>query len=506
MIPISTLQKLPLSADECECLHKLNIGDICIDSRHIKQDDLFVLLDGESTQRYGAKFIKEVIGRASAVLTEVDINQWSDEQKLDLPQSLPVIYVPNLRAYLGDFIRTFLQDKQGVPLPSIAAVTGTNGKTTISQLIAQLVHLSGHRSAVMGTAGNGEWGQLEGSTHTTADVLAVHRFAHTMGVKGADVLSLEASSHGLCQHRLQGLPIDVAIFSNLSRDHLDYHNTMAEYGDAKTRLFDGKYFSQLRCGIVNIDDEFGAKLIERLRANKSNLTLWSYSTKTKADFYAKSISPSLDGADIELVTPFGELLVKSPLLGAFNVANLLASAAGFLSLYPKQFANLPNLIAKLNGALGRMQKVDISECEKCVIVDYAHTPDALTQVLTSLKAHCKGRLWAVFGCGGDRDKGKRPLMTKAGLLADKVVLTSDNPRGENPLAILADMQQGLGFDDHYRIHIEPDRRQAIYYALAQMKPEDIVVIAGKGHETYQEIKGERTHFDDMEEIRQFLTP
>lgn len=502
MIPTSTLQKLPLSDDEFECLHSLNIGGICIDSRHIKQDDLFVLLDGVNAQRDAITFIQKA-ALCAAVLTEMDIGTYSDEQKLSLPL-LPIIYVPNLRAYLGDFIRAFLQDKQNVPLPSIVAVTGTNGKTTISQLIAQLVHLSSHRSAVMGTAGNGEWGALEQSTHTTADVLAVHRFAHTMGVKGVDVLSLEASSHGLYQHRLQGLPIQTAIFSNLSRDHLDYHPDMTAYGNAKKRLFDGKYFSQLRFGIVNIDDEFGEKLFERLRADESNLTLWSYSTKTKADFYAKSIVPSLDGADIELVTPFGELLVKSPLLGAFNVANLLASVAGFLSLYPNQFAHLPSLITQLQGALGRMQKVDIGECKKCVIVDYAHTPDALTQVLTSLKAHCDGRLWAVFGCGGDRDKGKRPLMTKAGLLADKVVLTSDNPRGENPIAILADMQQGLGCDDHYKIHIEPDRRQAIGYALAQMRPDDIVVIAGKGHETYQEIKGVRYEFDDVLVVKSFF--
>ena len=356
----------------------------------------------------------------------------------------------------------------------------------------------------MGTAGNGVLPNLTPSTHTTLEVFNLQHAIDDFAKQGVQGLAIEASSHGLHQQRLQGVPVNVGIFTNLSRDHLDYHTDMHDYAQAKARLFDKAHFPTLTHAIINLDDEFSELMIEA--ANASHLTVWTYSlTNDQADFFAKTIVPSLQGGDLTIalskaVTPQGELTVNSPLLGRFNVANLLASIAGALALSQSaamglSVAQIQAVVPKLRGATGRMDRVPSTS--SCFIVDYAHTPDALEQVLTSLKSHCTGELWAVFGCGGDRDKGKRPLMAQAGLrLADKVILTADNPRSEDPNAILNDMQAGMTCQQHYQAIIEPDRQKAIEYAVQHAKPSDIVVIAGKGHETYQEIKGVRHDFDD----------
>ena len=384
-------------------------------------------------------------------------------------------------------------------LPTVVAVTGTNGKTTISQLVAQLTQLTGMSSAVMGTAGNGRLGALVQASHTTADALAVQQFLYQMGVENAELLALEASSHGLNQQRLQGMPVSVAIYTNLSRDHLDYHADMVEYAAAKARLFDKAHFPELTHAIINIDDDYAQIMLDT--ANASNLIVWTYSldpSKT-ATFVAANITPSLQGVEISLRTNFGNekvnsLNIVSPLLGRFNVANLLAAIAAAVAL-GIGLERIAAIIPQIQGAVGRMQRVPSND--GCFIVDYAHTPDALSQVLASLKTHCKGQLWAVFGCGGDRDAGKRPLMAQAGLAgADKVILTADNPRTEDPNMILQDMQVGMSIEQYQRTHIETARQKAIEYAVSQAAIDDIVVIAGKGHETYQEINNIRYDFDD----------
>ncbi|MEJ6068375.1 UDP-N-acetylmuramoyl-L-alanyl-D-glutamate--2,6-diaminopimelate ligase, partial [Psychrobacter sp. 16-Bac2893] len=386
-----------------------------------------------------------------------------------------------------------------VTLPTVIAVTGTNGKTTISQLVAQLTQLTGMSSAVMGTAGNGRLGTLVQASHTTGDALAVQQFLYQMGTENAELLALEASSHGLDQQRLQGMPVSVAIYTNLSRDHLDYHADMAEYAAAKAKLFDKAHFPDLTHAIINIDDEHAQIMLDT--AHASNLTVWTYSLDSlkTATFVAANITPSLQGVEISLRTDFDDGTMKhldivSPLLGRFNVANLLAAIAAAVGL-GISLESIATVIPQLQGAVGRMQRVPSND--GCFIVDYAHTPDALSQVLASLKTHCKGQLWAVFGCGGDRDAGKRPLMAQAGLAgADKVVLTADNPRTEDPNAILQDMQAGMTSEQYQRTHIEPARQAAIEYAVNQAAADDIVVIAGKGHETYQEINHVRYDFDD----------
>lgn len=499
-----------------------------LDSRQVAQADVLVLLKSQThDDARSGLFAKQAMDKAAFILSEID------PQALDIAEpSCPIIYSVNIRDILGSLIQTALlqttlsADGQSLSLPKVAAVTGTNGKTTISQLLAQLCQGAGMSSAIMGTAGNGKLGQLTQASHTTGDALAVQNFLLNMANESVDLLALEASSHGLHQQRLQGVPIKVAIYTNLSRDHLDYHADMAEYAAAKAMLFNRHYFPTLTHAIINSDDEFAPLMLET--AQQSGLEVWTYSLKAASDatFVARQIEPSLEGARIEIASPLlnglstehtsdttarnpaqaKTLWVDSPLLGRFNVANLLAAIAGAIAL-GVTIEQIPALVATLEGASGRMQRIEntAGEGQGCFIVDYAHTPDALQQVMTSLKAHCEGTLWAVFGCGGDRDAGKRPLMAQAGLaVADQVILTSDNPRSEDPLAILQDMQAGMTAEQHARTHIEADRRKAIFYAVAQAQANDIVVIAGKGHETYQEIKGVRHDFDDTVVVKEAL--
>ena len=511
-------------------LANIPFEQFCLDSRQLAANDVFVLLKSHTPNCQKSRdYLYQAAQNAAFILTEIDPRalltkanvpphanlaltddnaESIAQQQLDrLP--CPVLYVPNIRDFLGDLIRARLQYQQPVILPTVVAVTGTNGKTTISQLVAQLTQLTGMSSAVMGTAGNGRLGALVQASHTTGDALAVQQFLYQMGTENAELLALEASSHGLDQQRLQGMPVSVAIYTNLSRDHLDYHADMAEYAAAKAKLFDQAHFPELTHAIINIDDEHAQIMLDT--AHASQLTVWTYSLDPakSATFVAAEIKPSLQGVEIALRTDFGNsdfgnadfknketnsINIVSPLLGRFNVANLLAAIAAAVAL-GISLERIAAVIPQLQGAVGRMQRVPSND--GCFIVDYAHTPDALSQVLASLKTHCKGQLWAVFGCGGDRDAGKRPLMAQAGLAgADNVVLTADNPRTEDPNVILQDMQAGMTNEQYQRAHIEPARQTAIEYAVNQAAPDDIVVIAGKGHETYQEINHVRYDFDD----------
>lgn len=474
------------------------MANFCLDSRKIGAKDGFVLLKSTSQDETTAidsanRYIQAVKYTASFIITEFDATTLN----LD-GVSIPVVSLPSIRTILGDLVAARLQLDGAVPLPTVVAVTGTNGKTTVSQLVAQLCQSSGVSSAIMGTAGNGRLGQLVQSANTTGDVLMVHEFLYQMAKEGVQMVALEASSHGLDQYRLQGVPVAVAIYTNLSHDHLDYHRDMDDYRDAKAKLFDQALFPTLQYGIINADAEY------QLFSDIKQYPVYRYSQKdSTAEYFAKMVKPSLDGVIIDANTAHGEMTVHSPLLGLFNVDNLLASMAAFLALYPDKADSLPSLITRLQGARGRMQRA--TSKTGSFIVDYAHTPDALVQVLSSLRKHCDGKLIAVFGCGGDRDRTKRPLMTRAGLdYADHVILTADNPRSEDPNAILKDMQQGLSCEDHYKITIEADRKKAIELAVRTACANDIVVIAGKGHEAYQEIKGVRHDFDDLAILDEFL--
>ena len=538
IVAASKISTTQAASVQLQALANLPFQQFRLDSRQVATNDVFVLLQSHTPNCQKSRdYLYQAATNAAFILSEIDPiallttanvpphanialstddAQSTAQQQLD-GLSCPVLYVPNIRDFLGDLIQARLQYQQPVTLPAVVAVTGTNGKTTISQLVAQLTQLTGMSSAVMGTAGNGRLGALVQASHTTGDASAVQQFLYQMGGEGAELLALEASSHGLDQQRLQGMPVSVAIYTNLSRDHLDYHADMAEYAAAKAKLFDKAHFPDLTHAVINIDDEHAQIMLNT--AHVSELTVWTYSldASKSATFVAAEIKPSLQGVEISLRTDFGHIdgdnsdfenektnsiNIVSPLLGRFNVANLLAAIAASVALGAssgddiyKCIERIAAVVPQLQGAIGRMQRVPSND--GCFIVDYAHTPDALSQVLASLKTHCKGQLWAVFGCGGDRDAGKRPLMAQAGLAgADQVILTADNPRTEDPQTILQDMQVGMSAEQYQRTHVEPARQTAIEYAVSQAAPDDIVVIAGKGHETYQEINNVRYDFDD----------
>ena len=459
-------------------------GGLSLDSRKVEAGQIFIALNSFSQPEKTLQFaVSALANGALAVVSEVD---------LGLDNS---VVVPNVRHLMGQWQKQYLQATAPVQAARILAVTGTNGKTTISRLVAELLMLQGRKCAVMGTTGNGILPNLEASSHTTLDALNLQSALHAYAQQGAEFAAIEASSHGLEQGRLNGCDIEIAAYSNLSRDHLDYHGTLEAYADAKSGLFK---FPALKVAIINLDDEYAKIMLDAAKANPAQPKILTYSTTQAADYQVKDIQYSLNGANFQLITAQGEFAVQSPLLGHFNVENLLASLvsaeqAGF------DLAALIAVVAQLKGAPGRMQV--IRDAERLFVVDYAHTPDALTQVLKTLKRHVAQNLWAVFGCGGDRDRGKRPLMTQAALDgADVALLTSDNPRTENPEQIFADMKNGITFSTHL-VHEIHDRREAIKFAVKNAQAGDIVVIAGKGHENYQEVDGVRHWFDDVVEVQ-----
>lgn len=455
-----------------------------LDSRRVEAGQIFIALNSFSQPEKTQQFAEMALANGAIGVIA--------EQELGMPNSM---VIPQVRHLMGQWQKQYLLSTAEINLARMIAVTGTNGKTTISRLIAELIMLQGHRCAVMGTTGNGILPYLEASSHTTLDALHLQNALHGYANQGAEFVSLEASSHGLEQGRLNGCDIEIAVYSNLSRDHLDYHGTLEAYAEAKSRLFQ---FESLKVAVINIDDEHAHVMLNAAKNNSSKPKVLSYSTKQAADYQVQDIQYSLNGAHFKLVTQDASYEVNSPLLGHFNIENIVASLiaaeqAGF------KLADLIAQAPKLKGAPGRMQV--LRDDERLFIVDYAHTPDALIQVLTTLKRHVSQDLWAVFGCGGDRDRGKRPLMTQAALdYADIALMTSDNPRSENPEQIFSDMKAGISFENHI-VHEIHDRREAIKFAVQHAKAGDIVVIAGKGHENYQEIEGVRHWFDDVVEVQ-----
>ncbi|MEG1696536.1 MAG: UDP-N-acetylmuramoyl-L-alanyl-D-glutamate--2,6-diaminopimelate ligase [Acinetobacter sp.] len=457
----------------------------CLDSRKIAVGQIFIALSSYSQPEKTRQFAQNALNAgALAIISETSLgltNEW---------------VCPEVRYLMGEWQKQYLLAVDPVqPLRGIA-VTGTNGKTTISRLIAELVSSQAAGCAVMGTTGNGILPNLTPSTHTTLDALQLQQALHDYAQQGASFVALEASSHGLEQGRLNGCDLEIAVYSNLSRDHLDYHGTLEAYAEAKALLFK---FTTLKVVVINIDDAYANVMLTAAKENPSQPKVLTYSlTQTTADYHIADLQYRLSGASFTLISPTGSYAVQSPLLGHFNVENLLASLiaaeyAGF------SLVDLVQFVPQLQGAPGRMQV--IQDADRLFVVDYAHTPDALIQVLTTLKRHVTGQLWAVFGCGGDRDRGKRPLMTQAALdHANPVILTSDNPRTENPEQIFADMKQGIHFSEHIAHEIH-DRREAIRFVVAQAQAGDIVVIAGKGHENYQEVDGVRHWFDDVVEVQ-----
>ena len=471
---------------------------VSADSRTIAAGDLFVARRGARVD--GLTLAPDAVARgAVAVLAE-----HGDAASLRAALGVPVLVLPDFALALGVLADRFY----GEPSKAlrVVGVTGTNGKTSISHFIAQALSLAGKPAGLIGTLGMGVWGELHTATHTTPDVLAVHAELARQRDLGMEYVVMEVSSHALDQGRVAGVRFRAAVFSNLSQDHLDYHADMLIYAQAKRRLF---VDLQPQASIINMDDGFGRELLEALQHRG---VLWAYgigeipwAAQEAAVLSVRHLRLDAHGCKLILNTPQGEVRLHSPLLGQFNVSNLLAALATLLELGMPMKDALAAL-EQVQPPAGRMERFCAPNKPMCV-VDYAHTPDALAQALSTLRSHLKpksnAKLWVVFGCGGNRDVSKRPRMgLVAAELADRVIVTDDNPRDEDADAIVQGILAGMAQREH--IVVERDRRRAIAYALVEATPEDIILIAGKGHEDYQEIGSVRYPYSDRDTVRELL--
>jgi UDP-N-acetylmuramoyl-L-alanyl-D-glutamate--2,6-diaminopimelate ligase len=377
----------------------------------------------------------------------------------------------------------------------LVGVTGTNGKTTTTHLIEHFLAEANRSVALLGTLYARWAGHYQVAIHTTPFALELQSQLAEAAKAGCELAVLEVSSHALAQGRVQGCPFEVAVFTNLTQDHLDYHRDLDDYFNAKALLFDPQYLQGR--AIVNQDDDYGQRLLAQLERDR----VWSYSVSSRtADLWTSDLVYQASGVTGQLHTPNGEIDFQSPLVGQFNLENLLAATAAALHV-GVDLDTIAHALPHFTGVPGRMERVQLTpEQDISVIVDYAHTPDSLENLLKAARPFIAGRMICVFGCGGDRDRTKRPKMGAiAANLADWVVITSDNPRTENPDRILQDIVEGISSP------VEPlvmgDRAQAILTAIQQAQPGDGVLIAGKGHEDYQILGTEKVHFDDREQAR-----
>ena len=454
------------------------------DSRQVQPGDAFAAFPG--THADGRGFIADALAReAGAILWEPQGFSWNRDWNV---AHLPV---ENLRARLGtiaDFI--FGSPSQAL---WVVGVTGTNGKTSCTHWIAQCLDRCQRRAAIVGTLGNGLVGALEPALLTTPDAAQLHEMLARYKAAGARSVAMEVSSHGLDQGRVNGVAFDVALFTNLSRDHLDYHGTMAAYGAAKAKLF---AWPGLHACVVNADDAFGQSLADAARGRGQKVLTYGLAN---ADVAATGIANVSRGIALSVATPWGRGDLKTGLVGAFNASNLLGCLAVLLAS-DVALADALEALATMEPPPGRMQRLGGGN-DPLVVVDYAHSPDALEKVLTALKPAVMddGELVCVFGCGGDRDTGKRPEMGRVvSTLADRVIVTSDNPRSEDPATIASAIVHGIRDTGNRRWVVDLDRRTAINAAIAGANAGDVVLIAGKGHEDYQDANGVRTHFSDIE--------
>ena len=461
------------------------IGGLQLDSRRVRPGDLFVAMPGEIHD--GRQFIEQAVANgASAVVAEAPVFGFVDEVPV------PLVEVPDLRFEVGVMAARFYRHPS--ERMHVVGITGTNGKTTTSRMIGQLTRALGKPCGVIGTLGATLGDEVSAGDNTTPDPISLQRqLAEWLG-GGVLAVSMEVSSHALVQGRVNGVAFESAIYTNLSHDHLDYHGSMEAYGRAKLRLFT---HDTLRRAIINVDDPFSARVRDAVERGVEVLT---YSASGgAADVRVENAEFDSEGVRGELHTPWGTASFSSPLVGDFNLSNLAAAVTALL-LSGEDLLPVIEAVADLRPVPGRMQVIPNS-LDLQVIVDYAHTPQALEQVLKALRPHVRGTLLTVFGCGGDRDRDKRQIMGRiACTLSDRVVVTSDNPRSESPLRIMQDIEAGCSG----RYELVEDRAEAIAAAVAMAGPGDCVVIAGKGHEDYQLVEGVRLHFSDTEQAADAL--
>lgn len=465
------------------------ITGIAADSREIEPGNLFVCISGVHVD--GASFAVQAVEKgAVAVLTT---------KHLELPKGTVQIRVPDIHHALEDMVPYFY-DYPGRKMRMIG-VTGTNGKTTTTHIIAHILRAAGHHVGVLGTI-HALIDDEELPIHnTTPDVVELQRFLALMYEKGMTHVVMEVSSHALALHRVAGIEFDTAVFTNLTQDHLDFHKTMEDYVAAKAKLFKGLSFREHvkdnKTAIVNIDDPWSKDILKACQCK-----VLTYGVEKEADLRGSNLNVELKKSSFDVTGPFGSVHLNMNITGLFNVYNTLA-AIGAAHAEGVDTEIIDSAIQTFHSVAGRFELVEAGQ-DFAIVVDYSHTPDSLEKALTTARAMHPNRILAVFGCGGDRDRTKRPIMGKiAAEHADIPIVTSDNPRSEDPDAIVAEVEagvkQGLKPGQHHEVIV--DRRSAIQRAVELAQTGDIIVIAGKGHETYQILKDGTIHFDDREEAR-----
>ncbi|MFK5913215.1 MAG: UDP-N-acetylmuramoyl-L-alanyl-D-glutamate--2,6-diaminopimelate ligase [Woeseiaceae bacterium] len=479
----------------------ITVSGLTLDSRKVNKNDLFIAMKGESVN--GMEFINHAIEHgASAVLWEtgsdveaIKINWRKTSLKRgELDIAVPIIAIENLHKATGELTNVFYA-KPSEQL-SVCGITGTNGKTSCANFIAQMMSID-VPCGLMGTLGQGIYPNVTETGFTTPDVIMCHKWLSDVKESKAKFAVMEVSSHALSQGRVEGIHFESAVFTNLSRDHLDYHGDMESYAEEKEKLFQVK---GLKNAIINVDDEVGRDIAKHL-SQQVRCIRYGTNKNVNPDVYAENIKLDDSGLSMFVTTPWGKCKLQSPLIGDFNVSNLLAVLSVML-LQNIEFNIAIERLSLISSVAGRMQQFG-GQVSPLVVVDFAHTPDALEQALSSLRQHTKNDLWCVFGCGGNRDQGKRPLMGAiAEKQADFIVLTNDNPRTESADKILKDIQSGIKNNEN--VVIEQDRHAAIHLAISKAKTGDVVLIAGKGHENYQLIGDTRLPFNDAEEVKQQL--
>ncbi|MDY7540350.1 UDP-N-acetylmuramoyl-L-alanyl-D-glutamate--2,6-diaminopimelate ligase [Undibacterium sp. RTI2.1] len=476
------------------------LSQLSSDSRAIAAGDVFFAFPIAGSSGDGRRHIQDAIANgAAAVVFESDDFE-AEKFVWDAAWPVPHKSIPQLQAKAGEIAHVWYAQPDRDMLT--VAVTGTNGKTSCSQWLAKALSLTGKPSAVIGTLGVGNY--KDGVLHnlvetgfTTPDAIQLQRRLADLRDTGAKALAIEASSIGLHQGRLNGLHVDVALLTNLTRDHLDYHGDMAAYAAAKTMLFD---WPDLGVAVLNLDNAYGVQLVQHLKTTQQKTKVLAYSLEHKehhdaAVIFASNVRTQHSGTSFHVDSPYGSGLVKTQMIGRFNVSNILGVLSVLLAT-GVVWSKAVSVIEKLTSVPGRMQQLG-TPGHVMVIIDYAHTPDALEKTIQTLQqvaSERHGGLWCVFGCGGDRDPGKRPQMGKIAQQAQHVVVTSDNPRTENPSQIIAHILQGMSD----KPQVIEDRAAAILFAIKHAGNNDVVLLAGKGHESYQDINGKKWPFSDEE--------
>ena len=459
------------------------VDGIALDSRRLGEGFLFLACAG--AESHGLDFCEQAVRAGAAAIAFDTATARRIPDKIDVP----LIPVANLAGNLGLIANRFF----GFPSErlQVIGVTGTNGKSTVAWLIAQCLEVLGKSCAYAGTLGYGVGAVESDDDMTSPDVIEMHRRLAGFVDSGATFAAIEVSSHALDQNRVDGMRFDTTLFTNLSRDHLDYHGDMRAYGEAKAKLF---VKCPARQRIINLDSEFGTQLASRCREDVITVsTNFDRVANGRPYVFVRSVVANEDGSEVEIQSSWGNEALKLPLPGDFNVANSVLVLAYLLST-GVPLTDACDALSRVSAPPGRMQRVPATT-GPAVYIDYAHTPGALEAALRALRAHTRGRLWCVFGCGGDRDAGKRPLMGRiAERLSDALVISNDNPRSEVPEKIITDIAGGLS--DVSRATIIADRGAAIAWAIAQADAADVVLIAGKGHENYQIIGNDRIDFSD----------